>query len=92
MFQPGIYLLKFHIFHEDEEKVYYAQPHQSGQVEEEDTLINRWTLFHDLRDSQVVSGSASFVTKTFLIRYADETVKLGHTVRFTTEVDVKKVH
>ena len=26
LFQPGIYLLKFNIFHEDADRVYYASP------------------------------------------------------------------
>ena len=26
LFQPGIYFLKFSLFHEDKEKVYYGKP------------------------------------------------------------------
>ena len=94
-FEPGICLLKFQIFHEDEEKTHYAHPQQDEQicqVKKKATISNRLTLYHDMKDSMVISDSASFVTKTFFIRYADEIVKLGHTVRFCTEVDVKKVH
>ena len=54
--------------------------------------LNRWTLFHDLKDSEIVTETASFVTKTFLIRYADESVKLDHAIKFSTEVEVGKFH
>ena len=36
--------------------------------------------------------SASFVTKTFFIRYAEEVVTLRDIVKFRTEVDCGKLH
>ena len=44
--------------------------------------------FHRLLEPQIFDENASFVTKTFFIRYAEETVTLRHVVKFRTEVDV----
>ena len=32
------------------------------------------------------------MSKTFLIRYADERVQMDHNVKFQTEVDVRRLH
>jgi len=48
--------------------------------------------FHKLIDPEIFDNNASFVTKTFFIRYAEETVNLRHVVKFRTEIDCKKLH
>lgn len=94
LFQPGIYMLKFNVFHEDDDRVHYATPKivQAQNSDEEPMSLNRWTLFHDLKAPETVEESASFVTNIFLIRYADECITMNHRVRFTTEVDLDKFH
>ena len=91
LFQQGIYFLKFQIFNEDEEKVYYANPYHfesRGDLEAADTRAN----FHRLLEPQLFDENASFVTKTFFVRYAEETVTFRHVIKFRTEVDVQKLH
>ena len=91
LFQQGIYFMKFQIFNEDDEKVYYANPYHfesRGDPEAEDDRAN----FHRLLEPQIFDENASFVTKTFFIRYAEETVTFRHVIKFRTEVDVQKLH
>ena len=37
LFQPGIYNLKFSIYHEDSEKIHYAQPESIMAQEDQDS-------------------------------------------------------
>ena len=53
---------------------------------------NRLTLFHDLVEPKVIEDEASVASKTFLIRYADESVKLGNMIKIETEVDLRSLH
>ena len=91
LFQQGIYFLKFQIFNEDEDKIYYATPYpfeSRGDLEANDNRAN----FHRLLEPQIFDENASFVTKTFFVRYAEETVTFRHVIKFRTEVDVQKLH
>jgi len=83
--------MKFQIFNEDDEKVYYANPYHfesRGDLEASDNRAN----FHRLLEPQIFDENASFVTKTFFVRYAEETVTFRHVIKFRTEVDVQKLH
>lgn len=91
LFQQGIYFLKFQIFNEDAENIYYANPYhfETRDYESRDaTKAN----FHRLLEPQIFDENASFVTKTFFIRYAEENVCLRHVIKFRTEIDVNKLH
>jgi hypothetical protein len=44
--------------------------------------------FHKLQDSYAHDETASYVSKVFFIRYADERVMLRDIVKFRTEIDV----
>ena len=96
LFQPGIYFLKFSLFHEDSERVYYGKPQlletQGDDQVQDSRQRNRLTLFHDLVEPKVIEDEASVASKTFLIRYADESVKLGNMIKFETEVDLRSLH
>ena len=92
LFKPGLYHLKLFLFHEDEQKIYYAKPVDFEEGPEAKKKVTRFTLFHNMKEPQSVEDSQAFISKTFLIRYADEYVKMGHTVKFETEVDVKRLH
>ena len=40
----------------------------------------------------MIEDEAGVASKTFLIRYADESVKLGNMIKFETEVDLRSLH
>ena len=89
LFQQGIYFMKFQIFNEDHEKVYYANPyHFESRGDDDDGRAS----FHRLLEPQIFDENASFVTKTFFVRYAEEMVTFRHVIKFRTEVDVQKLH
>ena len=44
--------------------------------------------FHKLQESYNHDESASFITKIFFVRYADEKVLLRDLIKFRTEIDV----
>lgn len=94
LIQQGIYFLKFQIFNEDKDKIYYANPYH---FECKDTELNNRgngdddkVSFHRLIEPYIVDETNSFYTKTFFIRYAEELVVLRDVVKFRTEIDVKE--
>ena len=46
--------------------------------------------FHKLQESYNHDESASFITKIFFVRYADEKVLLRDMIKFRTEIDVSQ--
>lgn len=90
LFQQGIYFIKFQIYNEDAEKIYYANPyHHESRSDSDDSGK---ASFHRLIEPQIFDNAAAFVTKTFFIRYAEETVNFRHVIKFRTEVDCKQFH
>ena len=93
LFIPGLYCLRVQLHHQDEDNVYFAKPvlfedsSQEGAAKE-----SRAKLFHHLADPQIRDSNSSFVSKVFMIRYADEDVTLLNTIKYETYVDVKRFH
>ena len=92
LFQQGIYFMKFQIFNEDEEKIYYANPYHFESRDGSDDGPEQRADFHRLLEPQIFDENAAFVTKTFFVRYADEVVTFRHVIKFRAEVDVQKLH
>jgi hypothetical protein len=89
LFQQGIYFIKFQLYNEDDDKIYYANPyHHESRGEMDESKAS----FHKLIEPQIFDNAAAFVTKTFFIRYAEETVNLRHVVKFRTEIDCRRFH
>lgn len=92
LIQQGIYFLKFQIFNEDNDRIYYANPYHH---ESKDTdLINvtkrkEKVSFHRLIEPYIDNESNSFFSKVFFIRYAEELVVLRDIIKFRTEIEVK---
>ena len=81
-----MYFIKFSVFNEDQDKIYYAHPyyHESRDVKESEELE-----FHRLTEPYIYDENASFCTKTFFVRYAEELVVLRDIIKFRTEIDVQ---
>lgn len=89
--------MKFQIFNEREDKIYYANPYhhdtkdtngpnfQSNLGSEEEA---QKVSFHRLIEPYIVEETNSFYTKTFFVRYAEELVVLRDIVKFRTEIDI----
>ena len=79
--------MKYSIFNEDQDKIYYAHPyyHETKDVKDPEKNIE----FHRLTEPYIYDENASFFTKTFFVRYAEELVVLRDVVKFRTEIDVK---
>ena len=90
LFQQGIYFIKFQIYNEDQDKIYYATPYQHESRSESES--GGKASFHRLMEPNIFDTSAAFVSKTFFIRYAEETVNLRHVIKFRTEIDSKFFH
>jgi hypothetical protein len=45
--------------------------------------------FHRLQDSQTFDDTASYMSKIFFVRYAEEQISIRDFVKFRTEVDVQ---
>eukprot|EP00347_Sterkiella_histriomuscorum_P005091 403357933 len=87
LFQQGLYFLKFQIFNEDEEKIYYANPYDCISKDYE-TRNKEKASFHKLQEPHLYDEQACFMSKIFFIRYAEETVMLRDIIKFRTEIDV----
>ena len=105
LIQQGVYFIKFQIFNEEKDKIYYANPYH---YESRDTEVQANSMsklqakitggneeaekvsFHRLIEPYIVDETNSFYTKTFFIRYAEELVVLRDIVKFRTEIDVKE--
>jgi hypothetical protein len=87
LIQQGLYFIKFQIFNEDADRIYYANPyhHDSKDTDNERGKVT----FHKLNDPAIAEESNSFYTKTFYVRYAEELVVLRDIVKFRSEIDVK---
>lgn len=46
--------------------------------------------FHRLQESSTCDDTASYLTKVFFVRYAEEQIAIRDFVKFRTEVDVMK--
>ena len=46
--------------------------------------------FHRLQESSTCDESASYMTKVFFVRYAEELISIRDFVKFRTEVDVQQ--
>ena len=83
--------MKFQIFHEEEEKQYFANPYYNECWDAEVVLSHKKApkvSFHRLMEPYVENETNSFITKTFFVRYAEEIVVLRDIVKFRTEIDV----
>jgi len=91
LIQQGLYFIKFQIFNEENDKIYYANPYhnESKDVEPGSTSEKQKVTYHRLIEPNISDESNSFYTKTFFIRYAEELVVLRDVIKFRTEVDVK---
>jgi hypothetical protein len=92
LIQQGIYFMKFQIFHEVEDKQYFANPYFNECRDAEVVLSNLKApkvSFHRLMEPYIENETNSFVSKTFFVRYADEIVVLRDIVKFRTEVEVQ---
>ena len=92
--------MKFQIFNEKEDKIYYANPYhhetkdttgqnpkakkEDGSKDEEGTVA-----FHRLVEPYIVEETNSFYSKTFFVRYAEELVVLRDIIKFRTEIDIE---
>lgn len=87
--------MRFQIFNEDIEKVliavnyqiYYANPYDYISKDKE-TRNKTKASFHRLQEPVIQDESASFLSKIFFIRYAEEPVTIRDVVKFRTEIDV----
>ena len=86
------------IFHEDRDRIYYANPyhHESKDTEVVKRGMERGSelelediSFHRLIEPYIADETNSFYSKTFFIRYAEELVVLRDIIKFRTEVEVK---
>ncbi len=89
LIQQGVYFLKLQIFHEDQDKIYYANPYHH-ESRDPDMLDKKKTSFHRLIEPYIQEESNSFNSKTFFIRYAEVLVVLRDVIKFRTEIDVKE--
>lgn len=84
--------MKFELFNEKDDKVYYASPyhHESRETIETKTGPDGEpkVSFHRLIEPYIVDQTNSFYTKTFFVRYAEELVVLRDLVKFRSEIDV----
>ena len=101
LIQQGLYFMKFQIFNEREDKIYYANPYHHDTKDTtgltssannhksaiEDDQSSK-VSFHRLIEPYIVEETNSFYTKTFFIRYAEELVVFRDIVKFRTEVDI----
>jgi hypothetical protein len=89
--------MKFQIFNERDDKIYYASPyhHDTKDTEVVNSSSNRGSddggkvSYHRLIEPYIVEETNSFYTKTFFIRYAEELVVLRDIVKFRTEIDIQ---
>jgi hypothetical protein len=101
LIQQGLYFMKFQIFNEKDDKIYYANPyHHDTKDTEVINQINAKAVgaddpgqgkisYHRLIEPYIVEETNSFYTKTFFIRYAEELVVLRDIVKFRTEIDIQ---
>lgn len=94
LIQQGLYFIKFQVFNEKDDKIFYANPYHH---ETKDTdVINMpkdengqaKVSNHRLIEPYIVEETNSFYTKTFFIKYAEELVVLRDIVKFRTEIDI----
>ena len=92
--------MKFQVFNEKDDKIYYANPYHHDTKDTE--VINQNNAkaagasdpgdgkvsYHRLIEPYIVEETNSFYTKTFFIRYAEELVVLRDIVKFRTEIDI----
>ena len=92
LIQQGIYFMRYQIFNEDDEKVYYANPyhHETKDPESISPKKRDKASYHRLIEPYINDETNSFYTKAFFIRYAEELVVLRDIVKFRTEIDVKQ--
>ena len=96
LIQQGLYFMKFQIFNEKEDKIYYANPYHHDTKDTE--VVNNANRdgddstgkvsYHRLIEPYIVEETNSFYTKTFFIRYAEELVVIRDIVKFRTEIDI----
>ena len=88
--------MKFQIFNEKDDKIYYANAYHHDTKDTE--VVNQAqnssdgepkVSYHRLIEPYIVEETNSFYTKTFFIRYAEELVVLRDIVKFRTEVDIQ---
>jgi hypothetical protein len=90
LIQQGLYFMKFQIFHESPDKIYYANPyHHESKDTDPGSNEKPKTTFHRLSDPYIAEDANSFCTKIFYVRYAEELIVLRDIVRFRTELDVQ---
>ena len=95
LIQQGLYFMKFQIFNEKDDKIYYANPyhHDSKDTEvvnqQKDETGEGKASFHRLIEPYIVEETNSFYTKTYFIRYAEELVVMRDIVKFRTEIDIE---
>jgi len=92
LIQQGLYFMKYELFNEKDDKVYYASPYQyeskDSDADKKDTDGQNKVTFHRLIEPYIVDQSNSFYSKTFFVRYAEELVVLRDIVKFRSEIDV----
>ena len=98
LIQQGIYFIKFQIFNEWEDKIYYANPYHHESRDnvgasyrndcESDSDQGKLS-HHRLIEPYIMEETNSFYTKTFFIRYAEELVVMRDVVKFRTEIDIE---
>ena len=88
LIQQGVYFIKFQIFNDDKDKIYYANPYQITQCS--DSSRRKDVTNHSLNDAYIVEETNSFFTKTFFIRYSEEVVMLRDVAKFRTEIDLNQ--
>ncbi len=78
--------------HEDQDVRYFANPTLiEPQETQESSSLSRMAMFHNLRQAIAAPDSGFLYSNTFLIRYADEKVNLGHYAQFSALVNTQKL-
>ena len=92
LIQQGLYFMKFQIFNEKDDKIFYANPYHHDTKDTD--VVNQASgdakvSNHRLIEPYLVEETNSFYTKTFFIKYAEELVVLRDIVKFRTEIDIQ---
>ena len=79
--------MKLQIFHEDKDKIYYANPYHH-ENRDTDASDKKKVSFHRLTEPYCQEETNSFNTKAYFIRYAEELVVLRDIIKFRSEIKV----
>ena len=92
LFYQGLYYIKIRLLYKNNANFDVVQPYwnfQTSRQEERNLKMKRAGADnHNLITSCIQDDSATFVTKTFLIRYCEEEVEINDVVLFRAELEV----